>query len=499
MSRLLIILPLIFFLNVSYAQEREDVLGHSISFENTTLKKALERISETYGIMFSYSDSRLDVAKEVSGSFTGSSPELLVHHFLSQFNIEYNVIDHRFVLLPHEKSSMFNIEGRVLNAKDQSPIPFAHIQVVNAKFGTATNQDGDFSLRTAHLPIELKISHLNFEDKSIFIYDQEQEVTISLSPAKIELQEVKVQAKKSENAYYRMVRKALEKIQKSTQNLQYGKAFYRQKTSRDNSFTEIFEMFYDVKYNLNTIEDWAVEEGRYAFQNSDGNDIFLYNKNFTLLTRLFPLMQPETDSYILPIQQEVKQHYTLSLENIISVNDRYVAIINYEPKNSTRGNLAKGQIYIDYKDYSILKYTGAFSDSDLDIVGFSDKRSSWDNHTLRFEVSYLESSDQPLMLDYVQVDHSFDYLFQGESIGKVHTHSMLKFYEHYAPPENKNLGGQLSFEQSDREVIDHIGYNPSFWKNNPIVKRTPLEESLIEAFEKDKAFGIVLLNDSVYV
>ena len=45
------------------------------------------------------------------------------------------------------------------------------------------------------------------------------------------------------------------------------------------------------------------------------------------------------------------------------------------------------------------------------------------------------------------------------------------------------------------DVIDAVGYNKEFWAQNPIVKRTPIEEKLIRDFENNDAFGVVFLNN----
>lgn len=39
------------------------------------------------------------------------------------------------------------------------------------------------------------------------------------------------------------------------------------------------------------------------------------------------------------------------------------------------------------------------------------------------------------------------------------------------------------------EEVASQEYNPSFWKENAIIKRTPLEKSVTEMFEKKDLFG----------
>ncbi len=104
-----------------------------------------------------------------------------------------------------------------------------------------------------------------------------------------------------------------------------------------------------------------------------------------------------------------------------------------------------------------------------------------------------------MKLDYLRVDHHFNYYYKKEFIGKIHTSSFLSFYEHYVPAIDKKLGGAVDFKSSDTQTIDRIGYNREFWLQNPVVKRTPLEEKLILDFDKNQAFGMVFLNQEEQV
>ncbi|MBN8587958.1 MAG: hypothetical protein J0L94_06500 [Rhodothermia bacterium] len=48
------------------------------------------------------------------------------------------------------------------------------------------------------------------------------------------------------------------------------------------------------------------------------------------------------------------------------------------------------------------------------------------------------------------------------------------------------------FHLSNRDRINRLDYNPDFWRNNPIIARTPLEEGVIAEFERTGAFGNLL-------
>ena len=44
------------------------------------------------------------------------------------------------------------------------------------------------------------------------------------------------------------------------------------------------------------------------------------------------------------------------------------------------------------------------------------------------------------------------------------------------------------------EKLNEIGYNNKFWKNNPIIKRTPVEKEVIADFEDKDAFESIYIN-----
>lgn len=467
----------------------------NVSFEGITLKQALNNLSEEYDISFSYSDSKIPVNDTIRAAYKLTRLGTVLKSLLFEHGINYNIIGKQIVLFPFNTNQTIVIRGKVINKSNGSPIPFASISLAGTSKGTSSNEDGEFQLALGKLPSELFISHLSHEKKLVYVYDDSDEIVIDLIPAQTTLQEITVTAKGNKKSNYQLVKKAYNLLSKSQSDVKYGKAFYRQKSSREDKYTEIFEMFYDVKYSSNGIEDWAVQEGRYAFQTDEEYAIFLYNKNFTLLSRLFPIQQPATDSYIIPVNPEVKKLFDLKLENVLKSDDRYIAVISFTPKISLQTPIASGEIYIDLDNHQVLKMKGTLIEEDLDMISLGENDSKWENNQLDFQVSFLDDQSGQLLMDFIRIDHHFDYYYQSKYIGKIKTSSLLTFYEHYSPTKNKKLGGPINFRKSDMDIIDGIGYNSAFWSKNPVVKRTPLEEELIQDFEENEAFGTVFLNN----
>ncbi|WP_157607538.1 hypothetical protein [Runella limosa] len=46
----------------------------------------------------------------------------------------------------------------------------------------------------------------------------------------------------------------------------------------------------------------------------------------------------------------------------------------------------------------------------------------------------------------------------------------------------------IIFKVNDVEKLEKVNYDDKFWKNNPVVKRTSLEEDIIKLFEKTEIF-----------
>ncbi|WP_041615751.1 hypothetical protein [Spirosoma linguale] len=47
----------------------------------------------------------------------------------------------------------------------------------------------------------------------------------------------------------------------------------------------------------------------------------------------------------------------------------------------------------------------------------------------------------------------------------------------------------INIHREDLKIIQHAKYDPEFWRNNPVVRRTPLEEKIIKAFEQEGVMG----------
>ncbi len=399
-----------------------------------------------------------------------------------------------FLALAHSQAQPYEVYGKVINVETLEEVPFASIAIKEIYKGTASNILGEFSFKIDSLPVVLVISHLSFETKEITVTASE-ELTIELTPGRFLMNELVVEGTGNRAFAYDLVKKAYYRTIGKGRQERFGKAFYRQISKNGDEYSELYEMFYDTKYSNNGVEDWAIQEGRYALKLSS-LDSFIYNKNFTLMVRLLTIVQPPTQDLIMPLSPAVDEQFDLRTERILYVNNRKVATISFKKKSDVPYPALEGEISIDVNTYEVLKLKGEIADDNLNFISLKGKSGSWKNYVVGCELAFQTLDNGQLALDYMQLQQNFDYYYEGKFTNAVETKSFLTFYEYYEPPKRKKLGGRLvRFNQRDADLLDAIGYNQLFWDENIIVKRTPVEAEVTESFERTRAFGSIYLNN----
>ena len=397
-------------------------------------------------------------------------------------------------IISYGNAQNIEVSGKIVEAGTGEAIPFANIALKEIYKGTASNTLGEFSFKVDSLPVDLVISHLSYEPLEIEV-SESTPLVIEMTPGKLLMDELVIQAKGNDEYAYKLIEEAYYKIIGKGNNERYGKAFYRQISKNGDEYSELYEIFYDTKYSNNGVEDWAIQEGRYALKLSTV-DSFIYNKNFTLMVRLLTIVQPHTEDLIMPVSLKVREQFYLITDQIISVNNRKVAQIRFEKKEELPYPAMKGEIWIDTESYEVLKLDGTIENDDLKFISLKGKTGSWKNYKVSCEIAFKPLDDGNLGLDYIRLGQNFDYYVNDVFANAVETRSFLSYYEYYTPPKRKNLGGRLlRFNRRDSDMLDNIGYNQLFWDENIIVKRTPIEAEVIADFEEERAFGSIYLNN----
>lgn len=397
-------------------------------------------------------------------------------------------------ILSTQIDSSIKITGIILESETKAMIPFANILLEGTGRGTVSNELGEFEIQVSTLPARLQVTHVGYKKEVITVDQAQTSLKIALSAA--ELEGVEVVAKRTAKIY-QLITKALKRTREQLKQERFGKAFYRQVSKNDSIYSELYEIFYDTKFNANGITDWALQQGRYALQENNEGKGLVFNKNFTLIDRVFPTIDPGIDLFFSPISPRVEDFYLLRTEKIIQQDGKEIAVVNFSPKKEMVGTIPsmEGQVYIDMASFDILKLSGKFESNNLKVIAFRGE-GKVDNYVLEYESSFQTGEAGELYLEYISAKQNFDVVYQDRPTKRVSTQSLLNIYEYYTPAKkDRKLGGRLSFRKSDAKAINQKGYDQDFWRENPIVKRTPVEEAVIADFEKNRQFGSIFLNN----
>ena len=95
-------------------------------------------------------------------------------------------------------------------------------------------------------------------------------------------------------------------------------------------------------------------------------------------------------------------------------------------------------------------------------------------------------------LDYIKVDYRTDLGRLMKPDIRIHVASFTYCYNGRPTPDASVTYAPFKSGEVDLALIKQTTYDPAFWQNNAVVKRTPLEEQVMKSFEQKGAFGTML-------
>ena len=161
----------------------------------------------------------------------------------------------------------------------------------------------------------------------------------------------------------------------------------------------------------------------------------------------------------------------------MSDGERDMYVLHFVPKNMEQWSV-ECDLYVDAETFQLLRYKGFGHKDNVENIVRGERHVVPVDYF--FEVNYMQENG----FTEVQSVH-FDVSFQDFG-RKYHTSGLLfNVGKRFASGKNK-----LGFSDNLLREISKKGYDPKFWRENEIVKRTPVEEEVIELVESDNLFGV---------
>lgn len=369
------------------------------------------------------------------------------------------------------------VQGKVIDANTRESIPFVSLGIIGTNTATVTNENGEFIIKAEKFPIKLRFSHVSYLQLEISITENQSALIIRLSPAAINLNEVVIRPDEGKN----LLRSALVKAKQHLNTPFYANAFYRQLTSTNNNATEIHELFYDLNWNVKYVQGWAAKQSRFAEIN-DPTKFSLSNQSFLTFVYAGYVFPDKRRRYV---SVKYLDDYDIEVDRYIEQKDQNIAIITCKLKK-TRKNLfyVNSTYYVGVKDLKIYRLENKIYNIPFELS----PSLSFKFPPIVETIATFNGNRHPIpVLESISTKVYLGLLNGGQTLNSVIS-SLLTVFKIDERLKNQQFQG-LNSDVKDKKVIESIKYDAYFWKNNPIVKQTTLEDAFIKMMESKQAFG----------
>ncbi|MEX0982131.1 MAG: carboxypeptidase-like regulatory domain-containing protein [Bacteroidales bacterium] len=244
--------------------------------------------------------------------------------------------------------------GKVVDASNNSSLPFANIESEGMNIATVTNIDGNFTLKVPKNSSvnTFKVSYVGYKNstQSLQKYRNLDYNIIRLDPTAVNLKEVTIRAEDAED----LIDEVLKNIPKNYSNEDMMMtAFYRETILKRRNYVSISEAVIDI-YKTPYDNDFRYDQARLIQGRKSADvekmDTILFKIQGGPVTTL--LLDIVKNPYIL-LTDQYKKAYNFHITSVISINDRLHYVISFNQKPHVTVPLYKGKLFVDMDNLAI--------------------------------------------------------------------------------------------------------------------------------------------------
>lgn len=244
--------------------------------------------------------------------------------------------------------------GKIIDAQDNTPLPFATIEAEGLSIATVTNIDGEFTLKISREAEvnKIKISYIGYKNKVATLNDFQNinNEIIKLEPSSISLKEVTIRPEDAKTLIDEVLRNIRENY--SNEDMMMT-AFYRETIKKKRNYVSISEAVVDI-YKAPYENDFKFDQVKLVQGRKSADvekmDTVLFKVQGGPVTTL--LLDVVKNPYIL-LTDKYAEIYSFRVTDVISIDDRlhYVVTFAQLPHVSTPYFL--GKLFIDMDKLAI--------------------------------------------------------------------------------------------------------------------------------------------------
>jgi hypothetical protein len=263
------------------------------------------------------------------------------------------------------------LKGTVIDAQDESPLAYAHINIVGQGKGTLSNAAGQFSLKLEqiHLKDSVLISYLGYDAKVLSVESLVGNTTsIRLDPSVLDLTEVVVKPMDGQ----KMIEEAIQKVPQNFANQPHIKeGFYRLISEDEGTYLHLSEAVFDVflsEYSAKSKDYLKLIKARSVKDEKGAMGLDLGLKPYLIFE--YDMVSDIAHSDILS-KRGLKNH-SFEWKGITRIQDHEVHEIWFDQKDGVRKGLYKGKIYLTVDELAFVHISYGLSPKGKQWVKFGD-------------------------------------------------------------------------------------------------------------------------------
>jgi hypothetical protein len=189
--------------------------------------------------------------------------------------------------------------------------------------------------------------------------------------------------------------------------------------------------------------------------------------------------------------KDFERHYDVSISRIISLNSEdEVVVYQFIPYRELSGRnrlMLSGQLYVRTKDRAIVRME-AFTQ----YIGIIGGLSNVIDGKFDFTVTYRDGIESYPIVESVNVETVVAFL-RNEQPHQMNIYSIL--YAIDQPIETRRRARTMRQSDNLLRIVANSRHNQAFWDNNPFIKRTQVEQRVLDDFNRLGYFGSMNLSE----
>ena len=472
--RFCLVLPVLLLMwSKMSAQESMSLLERKIScqMDSSTVEQILEHVVDDNDLFFSYNPDILPKHITSIQQINVTLGELL-KSILPPDKYIVDIIDNQVIITLLEIKPV-KFSGRVVEAGDGTPIPYASLTIDGETIGTMTNVDGryDFIIPARLKDQPISVRCIGFETRSLSQNELRNDPAIKLEPVIIHLREIKVKPIEVSDVLRKFRDNIASNYEPTTQLMV---TFYRETIKRDDQYIGVWEAVMEMlksPYNSGGIDRVRFMKGRKSNFNKTFKDLSLKIQGGPwYITTLDIVRNPETF-----LDPQFEHLYRYKFEPPIMYNGHLTWVIRFSRKEDVEFPCYYGKILIDTETYALVNAEFGLDKKSLKMNGDTFIKKEPHGFTTRPEGAEYRVNYRLVDGKWQFFSARTDVIFkvkQNKDNFKAEYRSVsdILVTQQYTYPKKARFGPDGLF-RADDIFSDIIGqYDPEFWGNYNVIK-----------------------------